>query len=129
MFLHLSVILSRRGVCLRACLDTHPPRQASPGQTPPWQTSPGQTSPWQTSPGQTPPWQTPPGRHSPPRQTHPWTDTLPLADTPWADSPWQTSPYPLTLLSTDPPPFHYIPTLVPPPPNRQTHTHCRRPLR
>ena len=49
MFLHLSVILFKGGVCPSACWNTHPwgrhppvrhPRQAPPGQTPPQQAPP-----------------------------------------------------------------------------------------
>ena len=40
MFLHLSVILSKGGVCLSACWNRHPLGRNPLGQTPPWTDTP-----------------------------------------------------------------------------------------
>ena len=80
MFLHLSIILFKGGVCISACIGADTPI----GPTPPWADTPiGQTPPhpsrhpWQTPPGRHLPWQTPPGQISP-RQTPPSPSKDPL---------------------------------------------------
>ena len=79
MFLHLSVILFKGGVCILACIGADTPI----GQTPPWADTPiGQTPPTHadtfgrhpqadTSPGRHPPGKYPPGRHPPSPSKHP----------------------------------------------------------
>ena len=88
--------VNKGGVCLSACLDTHPLGTDTPWeQTAPWeQTPPRADTPWEQTPPRAdtpqsrhPMEQTPHGsRHlpeqTPPRSRHPWEQTPPEADTP-----------------------------------------------
>ena len=94
IFLHLSVILFRGGVCLSACWDTNPLGADPPGADPPGADPPGADTPQSRHPPEQipPPDQTPLPEQTPPRADTPRSRHPPGADTPRADTHLPPSP-------------------------------------